>query len=299
MYLEPDVHLGWRHRPGFYEFYSPFKHGNAVMTFDRNGSRRNILATSTVPAALWLFGCSFVEGFSLSNEETFAWDLASRFKGEYAVVNFGTAGYGTYQSLLLMKQKLQEQSALGLITPKWIGYLLNDFHEPRNTGAYSFMRLLSPPKGGKIPLLPYCKLDREGSLSCDYAAAEVIWSISWYSRVVALINEAYFTFTLRSRNQNGETVTGQLIKQMHELAQGANSRFGVILFALSAEKKANYERFLRGAGIEFVDCDREERLSPEFSLPDGHPNAAMNKLIAQCVDAYLRTSVISQAGGIR
>ena len=57
-----------------------------------------------------VLGCSFVQGWALSDEETFAWKLQERFV-RARVLNFGTAGYGTTQSLLALERYLEEPGA--------------------------------------------------------------------------------------------------------------------------------------------------------------------------------------------
>jgi hypothetical protein len=46
-------------------------------------------------------------GYGLSDSDTFTWKL-QRSHPEVAVVNFGTAAYGTFQSLLRIERTLDE-----------------------------------------------------------------------------------------------------------------------------------------------------------------------------------------------
>src|SRR5262249_14741076 len=55
---------------------------------------------------VWIFGCSFTHGWSVNDDETFAWLLQKRFP-EYNVVNFGVSGYGTVHSLLQFRDALR------------------------------------------------------------------------------------------------------------------------------------------------------------------------------------------------
>src|SRR5579885_1261991 len=94
--------LGWRNRPG------------AVINIRPSGDpfRWTILVDgrrSTGPAGppgrpiVALIGCSFTQGIGLSDDETYAWDLQAR-NPRVEIRNYGTGGYGTYQSLLVLER---------------------------------------------------------------------------------------------------------------------------------------------------------------------------------------------------
>ncbi len=74
------------------------------MTILPDGRRRsamNSVLRSGAPKIV-IVGGSFVQGWAVSDQDTFAWKLQDRF-ADYDVLNLGTAGYGTYQSLLLIE----------------------------------------------------------------------------------------------------------------------------------------------------------------------------------------------------
>ena len=72
---EPDPDLGWRSKEGRYVFgTSPIRHHILARSHARDRP-----APVRADAAVVVLGCSFVEGWALSDEETFAWKLQERF----------------------------------------------------------------------------------------------------------------------------------------------------------------------------------------------------------------------------
>ena len=72
---EPDPDLGWRSKEGRYVFgTTPIR-----MTFWPDHTRATAAAPVRADAAVVVLGCSFVQGWALSDEETFAWKLQERF----------------------------------------------------------------------------------------------------------------------------------------------------------------------------------------------------------------------------
>src|SRR5262249_12408647 len=60
------------------------------------------------PTALFI-GCSFTQGWAISDQETFPWGVQEHFPAA-RVLNAGTAGYGTYQSLLGLSEPSPRRS---------------------------------------------------------------------------------------------------------------------------------------------------------------------------------------------
>lgn len=125
--FERDPVLGFRHCPGRYTV--TFPSGRSFVTTNDAAGRR-ITAPDEASAeerpAIWLFGCSFVYGWGLEDDETVGWQLQERFPA-YDVVSFGQCGYGTVQALLQLEQALETRRppALAILT-------YASFHDARN-----------------------------------------------------------------------------------------------------------------------------------------------------------------------
>ena len=118
----PDPVLGWRNNPGVH----PADEGaHEPMTILADGSR----ATGTPAGAgttVLIVGCSFAEGYGVRDDETFAWKLQQRFP-QLRIRDFGVPGYGTYQSLVLLREAMAQG-----IQPALVIYGFLPFHADRN-----------------------------------------------------------------------------------------------------------------------------------------------------------------------
>jgi hypothetical protein len=150
---EPDPDLGWRSKEGRYVFGTTPIH----MTFWPDHTRATAAAPVRADAAVVVLGCSFVQGWALSDEETFAWKLQERFT-RARVHNFGTAGYGTTQSLLALERYIEERKrkhgAAAAKGPLIVVYGFSDFHAGRSIAEASWLRSLARGSRG-LGATPY------------------------------------------------------------------------------------------------------------------------------------------------
>ena len=92
---EPDPELGWRNKEGRYVFGNPPIH----MSFGADHARATAPAPVTAGPTILVLGDSFVQGWAVSDEETFVWRLQQQFP-RVRFVNLGSSGYGVTQPLL-------------------------------------------------------------------------------------------------------------------------------------------------------------------------------------------------------
>jgi len=106
----PDEFCGTRLRPGFEGWWR--KEGSAFVKINRHGFRHGSRQPEKPPRAfrVAVLGDSFVEAFQVPDEETFCAVLERELCGFPAlkerpveVLNFGVSGYGTAQSLLMLR----------------------------------------------------------------------------------------------------------------------------------------------------------------------------------------------------
>ncbi|MDH3639400.1 MAG: hypothetical protein OES09_13220, partial [Gammaproteobacteria bacterium] len=154
--LEPHAIRGWRNKTGRYQYAAYDPAGRPItMTILSDGRRRSAENTSLrigVPKII-IVGGSFVQGWAISDADTFAWKLQERFK-DYQILNFGTAGYGTYQTLLLLEEILPKLSNVSLVI---YGYY--DHHDPRNVGTSDWLASLSRNRRRGHIQVPFAKLE--------------------------------------------------------------------------------------------------------------------------------------------
>ncbi len=153
---QPDPELGWINREGQYDMAAsdrpPFRYTN--WTQGRRATSETQSAPDDPRPRLILVGDSYVYGYGLGDADTFAWRIQQNHP-ELAVSNYGTPGYGSYQSYLAMDRALESRPPNASVL-----YLLNGFHESRNVADPSWIRVATIPITACSSLMPSCSMAR-------------------------------------------------------------------------------------------------------------------------------------------
>jgi hypothetical protein len=274
----PDPVLGWRHKEGEYRFpaFSPL--GKAVrMRFEADASRATGAGPGAGSGTIAITGCSFTEGFAISDHETFAWKLQQRFPS-MRVRNYGHGGYGTYQSLLLLEEVLSRRPA-----PAMALYAFFEGHEIRNVATADWLEMLSMMARRHSTIsVPYATLRDDGVIVRHPPKAYPRWPLRERSAAIAFLQHGYARWEARSRTSQRAAVTEQLLLEMKKACEASGTDFAVVLLNMNAENKARYSELLRNHQVAFADC--AQPLLPEFQvLADGHPNQKLNAVWADCI----------------
>jgi hypothetical protein len=278
--FEYDPELGWKAKPGSYRLppYGP-EGRETVLTILPSGLRRSSKkqqATGDARPKIIFVGCSFTQGWAISDDETFAWKIQKEFPG-FEVLNYGTNGYGTYQSLLLLERVLPDLSH-----PRIVIYGFIEHHEDRNVATAGWRELLSSYSRRAHVYVPSVTVDEEGHLVRHPPVRYQPLPLRQHSAVAALLERALAQVTARGRAKQGRAATQQLILEMRALSSARGADFAVVLFDAGDEAKAQYADFFRRNGIRAVDCGVPPR--DDLVVPgEGHPNGAMNSLWAACI----------------
>jgi hypothetical protein len=277
--FEPDPELGWKNRKGHYDLVAPdrppFRYTNWSQG-RRATSAQAPLQDDPRPRIL-LVGDSYVYGYGLGDADTFAWRFGQRHP-ELQVSNYGTPGYGTYQSSIAMKRALSTNPAKSGAA---VFYLLNGFHEDRNVADPGWIRVARHPDNGGF--FPFAVLSG-GELEDRRTNGDQIWTLSRKLRTAAMAEEYTEMAEAWSRVRKKRAVTQALLVRMDSLAQSAGAKFTVILFDLYPSDRKTYREFLASRGIASIDCDHAELNDKNLRQPDGHPNRKLNELLSQWVD---------------
>ena len=141
---EPTFHefdpvLGWKLKSGRY-IYPAYKtsEDNIQVTILPGGRRDTGAEKRAVDAdEVLVVGGSFTFGLAISDNETYPWKLQTMFPS-FNIMNYGTAGYGGYQSLLVMERELPR-----LKSPAFVIYGFFQHHEERNVAPSEWLEMLS------------------------------------------------------------------------------------------------------------------------------------------------------------
>jgi hypothetical protein len=275
---ESDAYLGWKARQGQFTLVwadgssggHPFHYTN-WSEGRRATSEQEPPRIPTRPQILF-FGDSYMQGYGLSDSETLPWIVQQRHP-ELQVSNYGTGLYGTYQSYLAMRKQVRQ--------PASVYYLFSAFHEDRNVGAPSFLRIMKKSPSGWF--YPYAELSG-GKLNEGRSEGEVMWPLSRHFRTVALVQDYDLIIKSYLRVREKRKATQTILVEMNDLVRSASGTFTVILFDMDPEERQAYRHFLESQRIAFVDCDRPERMDPKLRLPDGHPARKLNELLAGWIE---------------
>lgn len=281
---ESDPDLGWRSKAGHYEYagYTPDA-PRIHMTFLPGSRRATGSAAPDGAPRILLTGCSFTEGWAISDEETYAWQLQQRFPS-VEIVNGGVGGYGTYQALLTMERFFGAASN----PPALVVYAMMDLHPSRNIAAWWWLRgLTRQTQRGHIEL-PYCTLDRSGKLIRHAPVAYPQWPLRRHLALVRFAEDTAMRIACRRRSGQRHEVTQQLLLEMKRLCDRRGAAFLVALLSFGDEsEKARYTAFMERNGIPFRDCIHPK--TPDMEVAgEGHPNGKMNRLWADDIAPAIR-----------
>jgi len=279
---EPDAELGWRNMPGVYRFDA---RPPIVMTIWPGGYRAT--ATSRVARAtqLLVLGGSFTQGWAVTDGETYA-DLLQHDLPDREVLNLGTAGYGSLQSLLALERYLASAPR----APSQIVFGFNDFHQERDVAAPAWLRMLSQLSQLGAIAAPYATLTPGGELERHPPLRYPDWPGKRSLAVVALLEERTFELASRARSLQSTAVTEAVLRDMNATAQAAGSQLLVaVLSNFRPDLHRHYLDYLRAQGIANADCAYPDDGTKRLVVPRyGHPNATVNAYWATCIAAALQ-----------
>lgn len=279
-HYRPHPRLGWVHVPG------RFQVGGAPATFLEDGSRASAAARpDPLGRVLVLVGGSFTEGYGVSDEDTFAWRLQERLP-DTTVLNFGTGGHGTLQSLVTMEEQLPRLAREGAAVSAVVYGYIQD-HALRNIAHWRWRHTLNAQSrgtDGEPVRIPYARLDEGGRLVREPPRA---WpAIAWSTRSAL----AYFAVgqwvRVDSRTREGQSgaILGRLLGAMHETARrNATHLMVAVLWARDANARFVVGN-LRRDGVAAADCRIPGYDGPRYHDPvTAHPTPMAHAEFASCI----------------
>jgi lysophospholipase L1-like esterase len=288
---EPDPVLGWRNRPGRYSIPAYVPGGAPIeVTFLPDGRRSTGAYDIGGRPKVLMVGCSFTQGWGVSDDETYPWKLQQRFPASW-VLNYGTAAFGTYQSLLTLRRALAQHSDSTAVLYGFIGE-----HEDRNVAMAEWLEALARYSRRGHVAVPYCLLSATGALACHPPVAYPAWPFHRQLASIAFAEKMYVQLSARRRPEHRRAVTESLLLALRQSSVQHGAKFAVALLSATPDKRSRYTQFLRDHGISFADCVAP--LTEEWIVPgDGHPNGAMHARWANCIAEELGEFLSASGAG--
>jgi hypothetical protein len=209
--------LGWKNKAGQYNV-APYSPGESEIriNFLKSGRRKTYdeqQNTIDDRSKIIFVGGSFTQGWAISDNETYPWKVQKAFP-EFEVLNYGTGGYGTYQSLLTL-----EQSMPALHKPKIVFYGFMAGHEKRNVAPAHWLRHLSKYSVRSHVFLPYATIDKENLLIRHRPEAYTKFPHRDKLAIVALAEKTLNKVKRYGRENQKRSVTEKILLQMQTLSR--------------------------------------------------------------------------------
>jgi hypothetical protein len=270
-YQVPDPELGFRPIPG--SFRARFGNDYEWRLTNLPDSTRitrplEQYAGAAPRPGIWVFGCSFVQGWGLDDDDTLPWKLQERFP-DYDVVNFGVGGYGTLQSLRQFRRALG-----GRPKPLVAVLVYADFHDERNVRTTGWRDANISYERFGTTAQPYARLDGSGGLLFGWDDGSVPW-LGLRSRSV-LFNRVVVAYgkALDARLRAHE-VSGRLIEAFREESRRHGVEFVLAGIWPTDLTRATIRRFA-DLGVPAVDISVDRSDARNRIPDDGHPTGFAN-----------------------
>lgn len=286
--FEATPQFGWWAKPGHYVLppYAPTT--EPVEITIREDRTRITGAPMDENPELVTVGCSFTFGWAVSDHEAYPYRLQQQ-RPERRVLNLGTPGYGTYQSLLRLEDILKRG-----IKPKRVLYGYIHGHEHRNIAHPLWLYSLEKYSNQGMVAQPYGSLDAKGQLVRHAPEAFPQLPLRNWLASVVLVELRGSIWLARERIAQQPETTDRLILDMAQLCRAHDVEFSMVLLTAEPADRERYTNLTRENGLHLIDCALA--LTPDAVVPrDGHPNGASHAKYAECIDEALATAPPSTA----
>jgi hypothetical protein len=282
-----DPELGWINRAGTHPSTEP---GEVLMTFREDGRRAagplERLA-GQVKQTVVVVGCSFTQGYGVRDDQTFAW-LLDAAHPNVAFLNYGTGGYGTYQSMLAMVRAFEARET----APKAVVYGFVPFHASRNVQTVDYLMSLRSA-GVTRRIAPHVRLE-DGQLVPSAPGLMTKLPLARHSALVALIYRRYLQVTFGDRMAQAETATMALISRMRDLCDQNGSKL-VVAILDDESGGVDYRDLFSRSRIDFVDCANPDWPSEALRVGGvGHPNEVLHAEWAERIGRHLKEALATR-----
>ena len=274
IYIQDDI-TGWSNKEG--SFNVKIDEGNIVQyNILKDGSRYSGYNSDDEMQKdkIILIGGSFTLGQAINDNETFAFKIQTKLDN-YEVKNYGSGGFGTYQSYLKLKQLYNKFENID-----YVFYSFVDHHEIRNIVDPSWLEYLS--KLAKEPVkLPYSRLNSSKELIEHPPLEYMILPLSDKSVVISKIQKKIMRLKLFTKNEK-KMITKKILLKIKELTKLHGSDFIMVNLLSDESDNVYYKEFAKKNRIEYFNC-RLELNDKNTVKNEGHPNNLATEKYSSCI----------------
>jgi len=239
---------------------------------------------------LWLFGCSFTYGWSLSDDETHPWLLQKKMPN-YQVVNFGAIGYGTVHSFIQFQEALQKRKK-----PKVVVLTYASFHDERNSNLRTRQKRFAISYIGPVAQ-PYAYFNGDGDLIYSMAPGLIEFPLMRHLTLAHVIEKSYNRIEGRLRRKH--EVSKAIIKDFAALCKKNNIPF-IVAGIRRDSATADMLKFAGALGTMTVDISVDLDIKGNRNWPyDGHPSAKVQAQYAQKLEGFLKNSILGKVSAVQ
>jgi len=275
-WASPDAQMGWVNRAGTWKASEP---GNASMTFEADGRRSDPAGNKpgNLPRIL-VVGCSFTQGYGVADDQTFS-HFINRSLPSAELLNFGTGGYGSYQSRLRISRYFESPHKN---TPLVI-YGLFWSHHLRDLAPLLWIKSLTMRDGSYL-VPPNVRL-RSGQIVESAGGSIGLWPLENRSAAIALAHFGLMRLTQRVTPSMALPVFRHGILAMQQMVAANKAALLIVGLVPVPPDDLEWLRAQRANGIDFVACEHPDYdKDPSLQVGGvGHPSERAHRWWADCV----------------
>ena len=271
----PDPALGWVNRAGTWKSAEP---GNLPMTFEAEGRRSD--PAGNKPASLpriLVVGCSLTQGYGVADDQTYS-HFINQSLPSAELVNFGTGGYGSYQSRL----RVDRYFSLPHENTPLVIYGLFFSHHFRDLAPMPWITKLIMQDGSYM--VPPNVRVRSGQIVESAGGRIALWPLESRSAAVTVAHLGLMTLSNRVTGKMGRPVFQHGILQMQKSVAANKGALLIVGLVPIPPEELEWLQAQRANGIDFVACEHPD-YDRDKSLQVGgvgHPSERLHRWWADC-----------------
>jgi len=284
-YFKKDSLLGYTHLPG--KLFVTLNDNYTFITTHKSNTLR-----ITHPIAedsnyvnkpkLWIMGGSDTHGWSINDEETYAWLIQEMYKDKFEIRNFGCSGYSTIHSLLKIMEELKNSKK-----PEIIVVAYSSVHDRRN--AFLLRRRKAVTSWNFLGSLsqPYASYNEKEGLQIHKADTVKYKGLPFneYSSLLNFIEKVYLYFDEKFSNSN--EVTKAIFEKINNICQKNDIKL-IIAGMENRDKTVEMLKYFNSKNFNTVDLSVDYNISENLNLPhDFHPSPVAHKKFAKKLGDFI------------